>query len=492
MGLLNKKTEKTSKKQNDIYTDFENFPKSKVTSGTDSDVSVNAEDSRAINSILSDKFSEEMMTATFYDSPENRKTLSEILINDKEFKNLPTYGHKEIANRVVEEIVGLGIISDILKEHPDTTDIAYGGRFLTVETNNRKFIYTPKNSELALEVDHDYIEKIVSRFANREKKEFSEGNPLFNGFYNNIRISATHGSLSPTGVTMSLRISKPHLALTEDNFYNFAPDSIYILLGFAMKAHSNIIISGQTGTGKTELLKLLVKFIEFRDKVIMIEDVAETHLDTIYPDKDIWTWTTKGSDSRIKDGIGTISISDHVKNALRNNPRWLMVSETRGAEAYEMFQAVLSGHQLLTTLHAINNESVPSRFVGMSSLGDFKIDIDSLRDDFVRYMDLGIHIEKKVFSDNSLLRYVDEIAEFDPESGNKIHPIFQQTVLEEKDEDGNRKIVRHYQTYPLTDQMKEKFRTELGIGIDPKTREAELKKIWPYSDGQTLVDVLDL
>ena len=102
MGLLNKKTEKTSKKQNDIYTDFENFPKSKVTSGTDSDVSVNAEDSRAINSILSDKFSEEMMTATFYDSPENRKTLSEILINDKEFKNLPTYGHKEIANRVVE------------------------------------------------------------------------------------------------------------------------------------------------------------------------------------------------------------------------------------------------------------------------------------------------------------------------------------------------------------------------------------------------------
>lgn len=428
-----------------------------------------------IQEILTDDFSQMLVQVTVDAS--KMDDIIHLLETNPKFSRFPTYHNHAYAKGVAQEIVDLGVIDSLIQHNPDITDIGYNGRFLTVETNSEKYTYGLKKGEQR--IDNQYIMKLVQRFALREGadgKNFSKGSPIFNGFSNNIRISATYPSIAPGGITMSLRISRPKLALTNKNWNNFAEKAVYYLLMMFVRAHANILISGETGTGKTELQKLLIGAIPFEDKIIMIEDVAETHLAELYPDKDIYSWiTTDGGDVQSSNQKG-VTISDHIKNALRNNPKWLMISETRGPEAYEMFQAVLSGHNLITTLHSISNQAVPRRFVGMSSIGYPNINEEMLQEDFLQYMHIGVHIKKKIVN-GKVFRYLDELAEFVPKSDehpNGINVLFEQRL----DKNGR----YHWHTYEPTKKIKRLVKDELDIDMDEDMS-------WPVSEG--IRDALD-
>lgn len=162
-------------------------------------------------------------------------------------------------------------------------------------------------------------------------------------------------------------------------------------------------------THNTELQKLMMSFIPATDRIIMIEDVLETHAKELFPDKDIYSWVTSAE----------TSITDFVKASLRNNPNWIMVSETRGSEAREMLQAVLTGNNIVTTLHSIDASSVPKRFANMIATGYANANEDSIMEDVLTNFDFGFHI-KKIFVRNEktgegkLIRYLSEIMEFSP------------------------------------------------------------------------------
>ena len=418
-------------------------------------------------------------------------SLVDILTHSKDFVGFKSvHGNEEGAKRFIDNYIGAGIIPKIQKEYPDVTDISWNGRFLTVATNNRKFVYArlgvpsdgqegvtkPDGSPLEILSDDD-IFKLVNRFANRLGKRFDDKNPKFDGFVDNFRISANDKSLTPEGYgyTMTLRISRASKALNRENFNNFAPISVLNLLNEIVKAHNNIIISGETGTGKTELLKLLLEPVPFRDKIIMIEDVAETHLAEIYPEKDIFDWLTSMTEKYDGSGeISGISIETHVKSALRNQPNWLLVSETRGGEAADMFDSVLSGHNIITTLHAISNDAVPDRFVGMvvQSESGKNRPMEDLKNSFYRYMGFGIHIRRKFFPDGKLLRYMQELVHFSFESLHDpnylgVNPIFRQYI--EQREDG---VYRIFQRWPLEESVSQQIRLANNL-----TRK-QLHKIW--------------
>ncbi|MFP3326270.1 ATPase, T2SS/T4P/T4SS family, partial [Planococcus sp. SIMBA_160] len=78
-------------------------------------------------------------------------------------------------------------------------------------------------------------------------------------------------------------------------------------------------------------------------------------------------------------------IEDLVKAALRNNPTWLLVSETRGQEAYEMMQGILTGHKIITTLHAVNARAIKSRYINMMKMG-YQINETSMLEDLSKYL----------------------------------------------------------------------------------------------------------
>lgn len=392
-------------------------------------------------------------------------TIDEIekaLFNDDTFATYACHGNKEIARRYASELAGLGVIQYLLDEskkpgHERITDIGFNSNgFLTVETNERKFTYGNHPGEP--KITRTQVESLIQRMGQQdgfEGKSFTPATPLFNGANgaNYLRISANHPSVAPYGVTMSIRVASPYLALNEKNFNGLAPVDkhldTYNLFRILVQTHCNIMISAETGAGKTELQKMLVKFIPFQDRIVMIEDTPETHLPELFPDKDIFSWTTKGDG----DKEGDITITDQVKQALRNNPKWLIVAETRGAEAYEMFQGVKSDHSIITTLHSISNEAVPSRFIGMARI-KYDLNEEATERDFLRYMHIGVHLTKKVIN-GKVFRYADEISEFTPitpENPNGINILLKQHLRK----DG----IREYWTGAPTKALQQKFYDE--------------------------------
>lgn len=312
---------------------------------------------------------------------------------------------------VAQETVGLGLIDDILVKYPLVTDISYNATNLTIETPEEKFTYEEC-------VEEDYIIKIIQKFANAVGKEFTPKSPILDASFSNLRINAVHKVNSPYGTTMSIRVTRPRLALNQDNFENFAPRKIWDLLNAMIEVGSNIVISGEVGTGKTELQKLLVGFIPLDQKIVTCEDTLEGHFKELYPDKDIMSWITTNS----------VSFTDLIKAALRNNPAWIIVSETRGKEAYEMIQSVLSGHRIITTAHTVNAKATPTRLVNMAKQG-YQVDEQSLKEDIYRYFDFGIHIKKKRIN-GKMVRYLSEIVEYLDDE--KTNTIFEMKVEDDK------------------------------------------------------------
>ncbi|SEG78295.1 ATPase, T2SS/T4P/T4SS family [Bacillus sp. ok061] len=339
---------------------------------------------------------------------ESRKKIKAILQKEYAAYFMDYDDNKDVAEYVVSEIIGTGVIERLINERPDITDLSYNGSHLIVESSDYKGIY--ENSDQI--ISEEYISRVIQKFANAVGTEFVPKKPIFDGVYGSIRINAVHSQNTVGNSTMSLRIVRPRLALNKENFATFAPEFMLEFFEMLMISRNNILISGETGTGKTEFLKLLFSYILFEHKAAMIEDVPETHVKHLFPDKDVLSWIT---------GHG-VTVTGLIKSALRNNVRWIMLSELRGMETYEMIQAVLSGHHVVTTLHSVSAEASPKRLVNMSKIG-YQVDEKSLEEDIMRYFGFGCHIKRLVIKTtndngvkiNRVIRYLSKVVEYSPE-----------------------------------------------------------------------------
>jgi pilus assembly protein CpaF len=336
---------------------------------------------------------------------------------------------------IVQETVGTGVIEEIVKDE-NVTDIGFNGTNLIIETYEDKYEYQGKT-----EITEDYIIRIVRKFANAVGKDFSPKEPILDAVFSNIRINAVHGKNSPYGTTMSMRITRPKLALNKDNFKSFAPEFMYDLFEKAVQIRSNIALAGETGTGKTETQKLLISFVKDEEKIIMIEDVLEAHVKEMFPQKDIYSWLITGD----------VTATDLLKAAFRNNPNWIMITEIRGEESYEMLQAVLSSHNIITSLHAINARAIPKRFKDMAKIG-YNVSDDNFIEDIRSYFDLGVHLKKKKYRGKTI-RYLAEVVGFDP-TGDV-------TIFEQRFIDG----IFHVKTGQLPFELKMRME-ENGVFLD--------------------------
>ena len=448
-----------------------------------------------LDELLTRTLPDEMSEATLSADRKSRAILASALTENKAFSAYKTFGNPEYAQRVLDELIGVGLIPKILEKYPSTSDIGYNGKAMYLDTQEGKIPYAragelpddvertyfPQLTDEEFEnleiINHSYVERLINRFAMREKTQFTKANPLFNGFSESIRISSTYKDLAYEGVTMSLRITRASLALNDKNFGAFAPKEVSRLLDLAINAHTSVVLSGETGSGKTETAKYMLGFIdkvrgEPRDKIIVIEDIFEMQATKLYPEKDILEWQTTNG----------VSISDHVKNALRNFPRWVIVSETRGAEAKGLLESVLAGSPVITTLHAVNNDAVPSRFTGMVAMAPGEVDLAATKDDFLTYFGLGIHISRRVFSNGKVQRYADEIVKFDGTAPNgKYWPLLKQGF-----EEYNGEIHRWWEMHPLPAKLKENIRIENNIAPE------DIDKEWlpTYKYEKELVPIL--
>jgi pilus assembly protein CpaF len=164
-----------------------------------------------------------------------------------------------------------------------------------------------------------------------------------------------------------------------------------------VEGHCNIIVSGETGSGKTELVKYLASHTKENEKIITIEDTLELHLDRIFPNRDIVAVKTNN----------IASYSDVLVTCMRQNPKWILLSEVRSAEAVMAVRnSISSGHNILSTIHADRAESVPMR---MYSLLESNQDVNQFLSTVHRYIQIAVCV--KGYMSKELGRFQREIME---------------------------------------------------------------------------------
>ena len=160
------------------------------------------------------------------------------------------------------------------------------------------------------------------------------------------------------------------------------------MLEIAARSRLNILVSGGTGSGKTTLLNAMSQFIDHSERIITIEDAAELQLQQPHV---IRLETRPPS----LEGTGQVTQRDLVRNALRMRPDRIIVGEVRGAEAFDMLQAMNTGHDgSMSTVHANSARDALTRIENMVQMGQVNLPSRAIRLQIVAALDLIVHVER--------------------------------------------------------------------------------------------------
>lgn len=285
-----------------------------------------------------------------------------------------------------------------LKEYLDTddiTDISYdNGGQIHLKTLSRG-IYRVENDA----VNNAFMEKLAFQCSNVMGKSFNAAHPFLDAESAELRLNFVHDSIATNGIACVIRKTPAKIRLQKEKIIEqkYIEPDIHDFLEYCIKGHCNIIACGETGSGKTELVKYLASKIAEDEKIITIEDTLELHLDKIFPHRDIVAMKTNN----------IASYTDVLVTCMRQNPKWILLSEVRSAEAVlAVRNSISSGHYILSTIHADKAASIPNR---MYSLLETSQDIDQFLKTIHRYVQIGIYV--RGYTDKTTHNFVREIAE---------------------------------------------------------------------------------
>ena len=291
-----------------------------------------------------------------------------------------------------------GLLMPLLDDD-DVTDISYSN-------NGQLWIKTLSQGVKPAHIDglnNEVMEKLAFQCSNVMGKTFNMAHPLLDAESAELRLNFVHESIATNGIAVLIRKTPAKIRLNKDKLVkeDYVSLKLHDFLMTCVSGHCNILVSGETGSGKTELVKYLASHIKEDEKIITIEDTLELHLDKIYPTRDIVAMKTNN----------IASYSDVLVACMRQNPRWILLSEVRSAEAVlAVRNSISSGHNILSTIHSDKASSIPMR---LYSLLESSQDIDQFVKGMHRYIQLGIHVKgfySKKF--NRFQREITQVVEF--------------------------------------------------------------------------------
>ena len=297
------------------------------------------------------------------------------------------------------------------------TDISYSnGGQLWLKTLD-KGIYREPNSG----VTDALVEKIAFQCSNVMGKTFNMAQPFLDSESAELRMNFVHDSIAKNGIAAVFRKTPAKIRLEKEKIIadKYVTANIHDFLIKCVEGHCNIIVSGETGSGKTELVKYLASHTAENEKIITIEDTLELHLDRIFPERDIVAMKTNN----------IASYSDVLVTCMRQNPKWILLSEVRSAEAVTAVRnSISSGHNILSTIHSDKAVNIPHR---LYSLLESNIDVDQFLKTIYRYIQLGIFVRGRYDSNEKrFVREIAEVTEFYVDDDNCIgsNTIYRKTV----------------------------------------------------------------
>lgn len=313
----------------------------------------------------------------------------------------------------------------------DVTDISFNGRDFYYVTN----LKGRAKSDIA--VEHQAVKDFLRQIANLTEKQFSYSVPILDVSVGKYRINAMHQSIGKIDdedvVTFAIRIasSRPKINRKSD----FFTDEIVCLLMELLNNRLSIVIGGLTSSGKTEFQKFLLREMEENERVIVIDNVME--LDAVRSEKiDLTCW-------KVDDKNENASAAALIKNALRNNPDWLILAEARGEEMVDVLNSAMSGAPIITTIHSFDVKSLPYRMGRLAQKSAQKMDYNELLNDIYYHFHFYIYLNKD--DGRTIKRYISDIGYVD--NNGKFYPLYR------------RRKGEHYY-YPLPENASYLFRKE--------------------------------
>jgi pilus assembly protein CpaF len=315
--------------------------------------------------------------------PENaREEIRDIVNEIISIKNLimSISEQEELLDDICNDVLGFGPlepllsrddISDIMVNGPHKTYIEVGGK---IQLTNIRFR------------DEGQLMNICQRIVSQVGRRVDEASPICDArLPDGSRVNVIGPPLSIDGASLTIRKFKKD-KLTLDQLVRFgaiSPEGAEILKIIG-RVRCNVLISGGTGSGKTTLLNCLTNYIDHDERIITCEDAAELQLQQDH----VVRLETRPPNL---EGQGAISMRDLVRNCLRMRPERIIVGEVRGPEAFDLLQAMNTGHDgSMGTLHANSPREAVSRLESMITMGGFTLPPKTIREMIVSSIDVII------------------------------------------------------------------------------------------------------
>src|SRR5215470_9565978 len=336
-----------------------------------------------------------------------------------------------LAADLSDDMVGLGPLEPLLDDD-DVTDILANGPFA---------IYVERSGKLEKTAirfrDAQHLASIAQRIATAVGRRIDEASPMVDArLADGSRVNIVLPPLVLNGGSVSIR-KFPKQSLTLDTMMqqqNLSPQAAR-LLEIAARARLNMLISGGTGSGKTTLLNAVSQYIGCDERVITIEDAVELRLQQPH----VVQMETRPPNI---EGVGEVAQRDLLRNALRMRPDRIIVGEVRGPEAFDMMQAMNTGHDgSMSTIHANSPRDALYRVENMVMMANFSLPSRTIREMVCGSVDIIVQAAR--LRDGS--RRITHITEVMGMEGDVI--ITQDIFLYEMTgEDANGNIIGHHKS----------------------------------------------
>ena len=310
------------------------------------------------------------------------KLVSEIATEDR--VQLNKLEETALAADLSDDMVGLGPLEPFLDDD-EITDILANGPFDIYVERRGKLEKTSARFR-----DSQHLVNIAQRIATAIGRRIDEASPMVDArLADGSRVNIVLPPLVLNGGTISIR-KFPRRGLTFDAMVrqeNLSRD-IARVLQIAARSRLNILISGGTGSGKTTLLNAVSQFIDDDERVITIEDAVELRLQQPH----VVQMETRPPNI---EGVGQVAQRELVRNALRMRPDRIIVGEVRGPEAFDMLQAMNTGHDgSMSTVHANSPRDALYRLENMVMMANLNLPLKAIRMHVASALNMIVHIER--------------------------------------------------------------------------------------------------
>ncbi len=283
---------------------------------------------------------------------------------------------------VLDELLGLGPLEPLLQDDSITDILVNGPETVFVE---RFGLLERVQTEFQGE---RHLMRIIQKIVSAVGRRIDESSPFVDArLEDGSRVNAIIAPLAVDGSLLSIRkFAKKRIDIDKLIELGSVPETMAEVMRAIVQARKNVLISGGTGSGKTTLLNAMSSFIDERERIVTIEDSAELQLQQEH----VARLETRPANV---EGKGEVSQRDLVKNALRMRPDRIIVGEVRAGEAFDMLQAMNTGHDgSMTTVHANTPRDSLARIEQMVGMSGIEIDPRSARAQIASAIDIVIQV----------------------------------------------------------------------------------------------------